>query len=107
MIDPKGRELPPADQTLRGLLSGPLDMDKLDYLPRDARACSVPYGGVDTARLIDALELAETKEERRRERPDGETARGDTFSSPPSRRPAAVPPSPSSSAARASARCTR
>ena len=60
MIDPKGRELPPADQTLRGLLSGPLDMDKLDYLPRDARACSVPYGGVDTARLIDALELTET-----------------------------------------------
>ena len=57
MIDPKGRELLPADQTLRGLLSGPLDMDKLDYLPRDARACNVPYGGVDTARLIDSLRI--------------------------------------------------
>jgi hypothetical protein len=33
-------------------------MDKLDYLPRDARACNVPYGGVDTARLIDSLGIA-------------------------------------------------
>ena len=40
------------------MLSGALDMDKLDYLPRDARACNVPYGGVDTARLIDALTIA-------------------------------------------------
>ena len=47
MIDPAGRELPDADRILRGLLSGPLDMDKLDYLPRDANACNVPYGGVD------------------------------------------------------------
>ncbi|HWV36700.1 MAG TPA: HD domain-containing protein, partial [Thermomicrobiales bacterium] len=45
------------DRILRGLLSGTLDMDKLDYLPRDARACNVPYGGVDTARLISALEI--------------------------------------------------
>jgi len=58
LIDPQGQMLPPTDRTLRGLLSGPLDMDKLDYLPRDARACSVPYGGVDTARLIDSLELS-------------------------------------------------
>lgn len=47
------------DRVLRQVLSGPIDMDKLDYLPRDARACNVPYGGVDTARLIDALRLAE------------------------------------------------
>src|SRR5699024_2748750 len=33
------------------------DMDKLDYLPRDARACNVPYGGVDAARLIGALRI--------------------------------------------------
>lgn len=45
------------DLVLRGLLSGTLDMDKLDYLPRDARACNVPYGGVDTARLISALTI--------------------------------------------------
>lgn len=45
------------DRILTGLLSGALDMDKLDYLPRDARACNVPYGGVDTARLISALTI--------------------------------------------------
>ena len=52
----------PADRLLRSLLSGPLDMDKLDYLPRDAHACNVPYGGVDTARLIDALAIADVPE---------------------------------------------
>jgi uncharacterized protein len=57
VIDPAGEPLPDPDRILRGLLSGPLDMDKLDYLPRDARACNVPYGGVDTARLIDALRI--------------------------------------------------
>jgi HD superfamily phosphohydrolase len=46
------------DRVLTGLLSGALDMDKLDYLPRDARACNVPYGGVDTARLISAITIA-------------------------------------------------
>ncbi len=59
VVDPRGRELRPADRVLRGVLSGPLDMDKLDYLPRDARACNVPYGGVDSARLIDALRIVE------------------------------------------------
>ena len=56
-IDPGGEALPAADRLLRGILSGPLDMDKLDYLPRDARACNVPYGGVDSSRLIDALTI--------------------------------------------------
>ena len=59
MVDPQDRDLPPTDRLLRGILSGPLDVDKLDYLPRDARACNVPYGGVDTARLIDALGIAD------------------------------------------------
>jgi HD superfamily phosphohydrolase len=58
MVDPIGVGLPASDRLLRGVLSGALDMDKLDYLPRDARACNVPYGGVDTARLIDALQIA-------------------------------------------------
>jgi HD superfamily phosphohydrolase len=62
VIDPSGAEMPPADRLLRGILSGPLDVDKLDYLPRDARACNVPYGGVDTARLIDALGIADVGE---------------------------------------------
>jgi HD superfamily phosphohydrolase len=57
IIDPRGRELPEADRVLRSVLSGPLDVDKLDYLPRDARACNVPYGGVDTRRLIDSLRI--------------------------------------------------
>ncbi|TMD56520.1 MAG: HD domain-containing protein [Chloroflexi bacterium] len=34
-----------------------LDVDQLDYLPRDARACNVPYGGVDVARLQGALRI--------------------------------------------------
>jgi HD superfamily phosphohydrolase len=33
MVDPDGEELPPADRLLRGILSGALDMDKLDYCP--------------------------------------------------------------------------
>ena len=56
------------DRMLRGLLSGTLDMDKLDYLPRDALACNVPYGGVDTTRLIDALDIAEVENGARRRR---------------------------------------
>ena len=58
IIDPAGQQRTPADRVLRGILSGPLDVDKLDYLPRDARACSVPYGGVDTSRLLASLILA-------------------------------------------------
>ena len=54
-----GVPVTPADQILAGLLSGTLDMDKLDYLPRDARACNVPYGGVDTDRLIASLRVVE------------------------------------------------
>jgi uncharacterized protein len=57
MIDPT-EALSPDLEILRGLLSGPLDVDKLDYLPRDAKACNVPYGGVDTPRLLDALRVS-------------------------------------------------
>ncbi len=54
---PKTRTLPPDDELLCHLLSGALDIDKLDYLPRDARACNVPYGGVDVSRLLGALRV--------------------------------------------------
>jgi len=54
---PKVKALPPNDEMLNSLLSGALDVDKLDYLPRDARACNVPYGGVDVARLQLALRI--------------------------------------------------
>lgn len=55
-IDPP-KTLAVDDELLCSLLSGALDVDKLDYLPRDARACNVPYGGVDVARLLDALRV--------------------------------------------------
>jgi HD superfamily phosphohydrolase len=54
---PKAKVLPVDDELLTCLLSGALDVDKLDYLPRDARACNVPYGGVDVARLQAALRI--------------------------------------------------
>jgi HD superfamily phosphohydrolase len=54
---PKTKMLPAGDELLASLLSGALDVDKLDYLPRDARACNVPYGGVDVARLQLALRI--------------------------------------------------
>lgn len=56
---PRAKALPPDDELLSHLLSGPLDVDKLDYLPRDARACNVPYGGVDVTRLLDAIRVHE------------------------------------------------
>ncbi|HXF94686.1 MAG TPA: HD domain-containing protein [Gemmatimonadales bacterium] len=45
---------------LAGLVSGPLDVDKLDYLSRDAMACGVPYGMIDVDRLLASLVLAPT-----------------------------------------------
>ena len=54
---PKTKPLPSDDELLNSLLSGALDVDKLDYLPRDARACNVPYGGVDVSRLQLALRI--------------------------------------------------
>ncbi len=61
---PKTKELPADDELFSHLLSGALDVDKLDYLPRDARACNVPYGGVDVSRLIDALRIQEVHGQR-------------------------------------------
>ena len=45
---------------LKGLISGSLDLDKIDYLSRDARMCGVPYGAVDVDRLQASLTLIET-----------------------------------------------
>jgi HD superfamily phosphohydrolase len=42
---------------LRGLVSGSLDLDKMEYLRRDARFCGVPYGEVDVSRLLLGLQL--------------------------------------------------
>jgi uncharacterized protein len=46
--------------SLQGLISGSLDLDKIDYLSRDARMCGVPYGTVDVDRLLATLTLVET-----------------------------------------------
>jgi HD superfamily phosphohydrolase len=45
------------DIPLRGLVSGSLDLDKMEYLRRDARFCGVPYGEVDVSRLLQGLQL--------------------------------------------------
>jgi uncharacterized protein len=63
---PKTKILPVDDGLLNSLLSGALDVDKLDYLPRDARACNVPYGGVDVARLQGALRIHSNVHNQRR-----------------------------------------
>jgi HD superfamily phosphohydrolase len=50
------------DTPLRGLVSGSLDLDKMDYLRRDARFCGVPYGEVDVDRLLQGLTLVQDPE---------------------------------------------
>ncbi len=45
-------------EPLAGLVSGSLDVDKLDYLSRDAWMCGVPYGVIDVDRLLTSLGVA-------------------------------------------------
>lgn len=47
---------------LNGLISGSLDLDKIEYLTRDARMCGVPYGTVDVDRLLHALTVVTTRD---------------------------------------------
>lgn len=42
---------------LQGLVSGSLDLDKIEYLKRDATFCGVPYGEVDVDRLLESLRV--------------------------------------------------
>ncbi|MGH7475914.1 MAG: HD domain-containing protein [Longimicrobiales bacterium] len=56
-----------SDSALQGLVSGPLDLDKIEYLKRDARFAGVPYGEVDVDRLLHALVLVEDPATGRRE----------------------------------------
>lgn len=46
-----------SESPLAGLISGSLDLDKIDYLTRDARMCGVPYGTVDVDRLLHSITL--------------------------------------------------
>jgi HD superfamily phosphohydrolase len=48
-----------SDHPLAGLISGSLDVDKLDYLSRDAMMCGVPYGVIDVDRLLASITLAD------------------------------------------------
>lgn len=40
---------------LQGLISGSLDLDKIEYLKRDALMCGVPYGEIDVDRLMNSM----------------------------------------------------
>jgi HD superfamily phosphohydrolase len=46
-----------SDAALQGLVSASLDLDKIEYLTRDARMCGVPYGTVDVDRLLHSITL--------------------------------------------------
>lgn len=53
----------PAARILRSLLSGPIDVDKMDYLSRDSLHAGVPYGRhFDQDRLLSSLCLDEAGE---------------------------------------------
>jgi len=46
-----------SESPLQGLISGSLDLDKIEYLKRDALMCGVPYGEIDVDRLINSLTI--------------------------------------------------
>jgi uncharacterized protein len=46
-----------SDSPLQGLISGSLDLDKIEYLKRDAFMCGVNYGDIDVDRLLNSLML--------------------------------------------------
>ena len=51
---------------LQGLISGSLDLDKIEYLKRDAFMCGVPYGEIDVDRLTNSMLLLEDPQTGRR-----------------------------------------
>jgi HD superfamily phosphohydrolase len=51
-----------SDSPLQGLISGSLDLDKIEYLKRDAFMCGVNYGDIDVERLLDSLQLVQDAE---------------------------------------------
>jgi HD superfamily phosphohydrolase len=55
-----GRGNTPAMRLVQSVLSGPIDIDKMDYLDRDSLHCGVPYGrNFDKQRLVQSLLLNE------------------------------------------------
>jgi len=55
-----------SDSSLQGLISGSLDLDKIEYLKRDAFMCGVPYGEIDVDRLTNSLVLVDDPQTGRR-----------------------------------------
>jgi len=56
----RGEVHSPSERLLRSILSGPIDVDKIDYLTRDSLHAGVPYGqNFDRRRLISSLCLNE------------------------------------------------
>ena len=53
-----------SSSALQGLISGSLDLDKIEYLKRDAFMCGVPYGEIDVERLTNSMLLVEDGETR-------------------------------------------
>jgi HD superfamily phosphohydrolase len=51
-----------SESAMQGLISGSLDLDKIEYLKRDAFMCGVPYGEIDVDRLTNALVLVNDPE---------------------------------------------
>ena len=51
-----------SESALQGLISGSLDLDKIEYLKRDAFMCGVPYGEIDVDRLTNSLVLVDDPE---------------------------------------------
>ncbi len=56
-----------SDHPLQGLISGSIDLDKVEYLKRDAHMCGVPYGEIDVDRLLNSLVLVEHPDVGRRQ----------------------------------------
>ncbi len=58
LLQPKSYvdRIDPSHELLASFLSGPIDIDKLDYLQRDSLHCGVPYGrNFDADRLIHSM----------------------------------------------------
>jgi uncharacterized protein len=55
------KDVSPAEGLLQSLLSGPIDIDKLDYLQRDSHHAGVPYGqNFDAPRLVANLDVVDS-----------------------------------------------
>ncbi len=55
-----------SESPLQGLISGSLDLDKIEYLRRDAFMCGVAYGEIDPERLLNTLTVLVDPETGRR-----------------------------------------